>query len=332
MKYTTLDTTVKGILLQKGYPIHFYVEFLVLAQRCFEEIYFDTIGNIRSLKIPVNAFGEATLPDDFMDWVKIGYENGQFIKPLIRRPGFNRLNYYTINGIIATTGNLAAGSGYTDGVYTNVPLTGGFGTLATANITVTGGVVTAFTPVTPGQDYYTNDVLSCLNTNIGGTGSGFSITVLTITQSGQADYPDIWQHFDKFYHNGYTIHYNDKLEFTGRYYGAAVNRTDTFEVVTELNKIQLHQMSCASFIVLQYISDGSTIDNATQITPYAKSTIEGWCNWKHKENGRSYGEGERDRARRLFEFEHRKLRGRQNPMSMSDFRAIIYRNSSGAPK
>jgi hypothetical protein len=89
----------------------------------------------------------------------------------------------TADVTITTLGstNLVAGSGYTDGTYTDVPLTGGSGTGATADMTVSGGAVTSFLLTHGGQQYINGDVLSVLPTSIGGTGTGFSITLQTTT-------------------------------------------------------------------------------------------------------------------------------------------------------
>ena len=76
------------------------------------------------------------------------------------------------DGSIATAGTL-----YTNGSYSDVPLTGGNGTGATANIEVVGGVVTDVQLVLPGQDYVVGNILSVDNDDIGGTGSGFTWTV-----------------------------------------------------------------------------------------------------------------------------------------------------------
>lgn len=327
MKYTSLHKIVTGYLLQKRYPIHFYIDFLIYAARCFEEISFDSIANVRTVRLPINDYFAVRLPDDFMDWTKIGVENGQFIKPLIQRSGMNRRNNYTTQGIIATLGTFTPGTGYTNDTY-SVSLTGGFGTGATASITVAGGLVTVVTVTDGGKDYAVGDVLSA--TIAGGT--GFSIPVLTITDSGKIPFASGIQDYFGHYFSGYYTNYNDKLEYTGRSYGARIDRSDSFKVIPERNEIQLHNNINATHIILEYVSDGSEIDNATQITPYAKSTIEAFINWKVKENGRSYGEGERQRAEILFIKEHKRLRARMSDLTLSDIKASIYKNSSGAPK
>jgi hypothetical protein len=88
--------------------------------------------------------------------------------------------YYPISivqGAISGIGAITGGSLYTNGSYSNVPLTGGSGFGATANITVSGQVVTSVTIKNNGNFYAVGDILSCSNTSIGGSGSGFSIPV-----------------------------------------------------------------------------------------------------------------------------------------------------------
>lgn len=85
----------------------------------------------------------------------------------------------------ASPGTITGGTGYVNGVYPNVPLTGGTGTGATATITVSGGAVASVilstsSQATTGSGYYKTDVLSASSSNLGGTGSGFSITNLVL--------------------------------------------------------------------------------------------------------------------------------------------------------
>jgi hypothetical protein len=245
MKYTSLHTIITGYLLQRKYPIHFYVDFLIYAQRGMEELHFDTLGNVRTIKLAINETGAVTLPTDFLDLCKIGIVNGQFVKPLISRNGINRLNNFDTDGITKI----------------NYPETG----------------IDLFNSFYPG------------------------------------------------------LNYNDHLEFTGRMYGLKADRTDSYKILKERNEIQLHQSINATAVILEYISDGSEVDNATQINPYAKATIEAFINWKWKENNRSYSEYERTRAQRQFDHQHKILRARLNPLTLNDIKAIIYQNTSGAP-
>lgn len=71
----------------------------------------------------------------------------------------------------------AAGSGYTNGVYTSVPMSGGTGTGETATVTITGNRVTGLVLDCIGQGYTVGDVLSANAADLGGAGSGLQYTV-----------------------------------------------------------------------------------------------------------------------------------------------------------
>jgi hypothetical protein len=101
---------------------------------------------------------------------------------------WTELHYYyypesIVQSPIFTLGVIAGGSSYTAGTYFNVPLTGGTGSGALATITVSGGAVTAVTTTNGGLHYTVGDSLSAAAASIGGTGAGFSIPVVTVTNS-----------------------------------------------------------------------------------------------------------------------------------------------------
>ena len=85
---------------------------------------------------------------------------------------------------IKTLGAITGGAGYVNGTYTNVTLTGGSGSGAKATVTVTGGNVTAVTLTSRGAGYQVGDALSASNTELGGTGAGFSIPVTVLYAQG----------------------------------------------------------------------------------------------------------------------------------------------------
>jgi hypothetical protein len=94
--------------------------------------------------------------------------------------------YYPISivqGAISSYNAPTGGSSYTNGVYPNVPLTGGQGSGATATITVAGNTVTAVSINNGGQFYAANDSLTTASSYIGGTGSGFSVTVNSVNNA-----------------------------------------------------------------------------------------------------------------------------------------------------
>ena len=78
---------------------------------------------------------------------------------------------------IQTLNTLVGGSGYVNGTYTNVSLTGGSGAGGKATIIVSGGAVTSVTVTTFGAGYQVGNTLSAPNTSLGGSGAGFSIQV-----------------------------------------------------------------------------------------------------------------------------------------------------------
>jgi hypothetical protein len=105
-------------------------------------------------------------------------------------------------GGLLTVSVTTPGSGYVDGTYTNVPLTGAvYGVGAEATIVVSGGAVTSVTVTTPGTNYQSNpfnpgnppsDILSANNADLGGSGSGFTATVLTSEFAG-VTVNNVWQ-------------------------------------------------------------------------------------------------------------------------------------------
>ena len=78
---------------------------------------------------------------------------------------------------IQTLNTLVGGSGYVNGTYTNVSFTGGSGAGGKATIVVSGGAVTSVTVTVFGAGYQVGNTLSASNTNLGGSGAGFSIQV-----------------------------------------------------------------------------------------------------------------------------------------------------------
>jgi hypothetical protein len=94
--------------------------------------------------------------------------------------------YYPVSivqGAISGYNTPTGGASYTNGVYPNVPLTGGQGSGATATITVAGNTVTTVTINNGGQFYAVNNSLTAASSYIGGTGAGFSVTVSAVNNT-----------------------------------------------------------------------------------------------------------------------------------------------------
>lgn len=92
-------------------------------------------------------------------------------------------------GGIDITTFASGGSGYVDGTYSYVPISGGSGTGATATVVVTGGIVTSFTIEDRGVDYTIGNSVTVNNTHLGGAGSGLDVTVDAVET-----YVSLWQH------------------------------------------------------------------------------------------------------------------------------------------
>jgi hypothetical protein len=84
------------------------------------------------------------------------------------------------SSVITSFSTITGGSGYVAGTYLNVPLTGGTGSGALANIVVPVSGVASVTIASPGTGYVAADSLSASNTNLGGSGSGFAVVVSTV--------------------------------------------------------------------------------------------------------------------------------------------------------
>ena len=85
-----------------------------------------------------------------------------------------------ISGQVGLLGTITPGTGGTSGTYINIPLTGGFGSGATANIVVSAGGVASVTILNPGTLYVVADVLSAASGSIGNV-SGFSVSIASTT-------------------------------------------------------------------------------------------------------------------------------------------------------
>jgi len=79
-----------------------------------------------------------------------------------------------------SSGIITGGTGYANNLYSNVPLTGGSGSGATANITIAGNTVTSVTFNNKGNFYVAGDVLSASTADLGGIGSSFLFTVTAV--------------------------------------------------------------------------------------------------------------------------------------------------------
>lgn len=106
MVYTSLDTITRSVLLQKGLPLHWYVQFLKYATDGVRELSFDSMQAISTVTLSIDQRNfAANLPCDYIDWIKVGVPQGQFVQPLVQRQSINRLTNYTTLGQPVTYGD-----------------------------------------------------------------------------------------------------------------------------------------------------------------------------------------------------------------------------------
>lgn len=122
------------------------------------------------------------------------YDAGQALGARRSAGFFSQVFPYPINSgteINAAGGislfTLTPGSGYTNGTYTDVFLSGGSGANARATIVVSGGAVTSVTITDPGEGYNVGSVLDY--PLLPGGGSGFQIVVTHLM-----NFVSLWQH------------------------------------------------------------------------------------------------------------------------------------------
>ena len=122
MKWYSLNAIVRNVLLRRGYPLHYYMQFLVNAKDCLREMSLDSLGVINTELLDVvvdGGYNVVNLPCGYIDYVKVGVRVGQYVKPLLERDSINRLHNYD------DSGDITAYSGVTDVATTesNVSLT-----------------------------------------------------------------------------------------------------------------------------------------------------------------------------------------------------------------
>jgi hypothetical protein len=111
MKLYTLDNLVRSTLASRGYSMHWYLQFLHYGVQALREINFDVIQNVKSVRLPVNSYKAVTLPCDYVDYVRIGNEFGQYIMPWAERDDMSRMNKFDAQGNKIPYGDIEATNG-----------------------------------------------------------------------------------------------------------------------------------------------------------------------------------------------------------------------------
>lgn len=133
--------------------------------------------------------------------------------------------------------------------------------------------------------------------------------------------PQIWDGNFPFV-GGYSWFWNINSfgEPTGQFYGSRGGTSSGYSVFKQQRRIQLSENLIGTHVILLYISDGSSIDNATQIDPQAWSCINSFINWKRSPNrdNKDSAEG------RNFYNQMRTLTARLDDLTPTDIRNILH--------
>lgn len=97
MQFTSIDSIVRNTLLQKGYPLHYYLDFLVYSADILSQLYMDDLMIVNTKLIPVDNFNCFQIPNDFQDYVTVGAQIGQYIYPLVETNEISQLDSYDEN-------------------------------------------------------------------------------------------------------------------------------------------------------------------------------------------------------------------------------------------
>lgn len=120
--------------------------------------------------------------DNGINYVISGYSDGiqQWTTDNDDAVGFGPTSVEPI-GAVATVGTTTQGSAYTNGTYTNVPINAAVGTGCLATVTVSSNLVFSVVVTTGGVNYIHNEAVTINASDIGGTGSGFTGYVASLT-------------------------------------------------------------------------------------------------------------------------------------------------------
>ena len=243
MTYANLDMIVRRSLLEKGYPIHYYTEYLLHASSCIRQLSTDTLKIINAVNLPINSYYAVDLPPDFVDDISVSVSTGNFLRPVPKNDSLNPLRTMDSSGKFIP---------YKDRTKKQQE-------------TIYG--------INPSWLWYWN--------------------------------------------------VNDYGEPTGRFYGAnGGERANGYTVVKERRQIQLTETFSAESIVLLYISDGQSVNNATQIDMLSFSCIQSYIDWKTSRNANIKSSPEAA----TYLSEKRLLRAKLNDITAVDIKNMVRKN------
>ncbi len=91
MRVINLNAITRSTLSRLRKPIHYYYQMLKTSSDCLRELVFDSLQITNTVRLPLNEFFEAEIPPDYVDFIKVGVQAGQFSRPLVSKHTINNL-------------------------------------------------------------------------------------------------------------------------------------------------------------------------------------------------------------------------------------------------
>ena len=95
---TNVASIVKSWVVGKQLPIHYFVQFFSKAIDLAQEMNYDDYPSIKTVYLTLNDYREVTLPTDYVDWTKIGCQNGGVIQALSVNNNLSRVRQQDSDG------------------------------------------------------------------------------------------------------------------------------------------------------------------------------------------------------------------------------------------
>lgn len=83
MKFTSLDSICKSVLLRRRYGMHFYLDALLAGRDALRELSLDDLQVVNTKILPIDDFSAVEIPDDYVDYVNVAIPIGQHLQPLV---------------------------------------------------------------------------------------------------------------------------------------------------------------------------------------------------------------------------------------------------------
>ena len=91
MRLATLNGIANSTLQRLRKTIHYKYQMLKTSSDCLQQLIFDTLQITNTVRLPLNEFFEAELPADYVDFIKVGVQVGQYARPLVSKHTINNM-------------------------------------------------------------------------------------------------------------------------------------------------------------------------------------------------------------------------------------------------